>query len=172
MSTNGDKSGGGFFASIASSLTSFGNTMQKSVTGMLSYEGLEVINPEGGKEDAEAEAHQGRWKEETIDPLSSRDDLFLFHNGEPSGGMSEEVREAPPSNQQQQHGEVVEVVNVEAQERDVSTPVQTQGIIEVARISKNTAQDRPTPTFGKSNQQDSQNSSPWTLCIKEQEEHS
>lgn len=31
---------------------------------LLGYEGLEVINPEGGKEDAEEEAHRGRWKEE------------------------------------------------------------------------------------------------------------
>lgn len=31
---------------------------------MLGYEGVEVINPEGGKEDAEEEAQRGRWKEE------------------------------------------------------------------------------------------------------------
>lgn len=31
---------------------------------MLGYEGLEVINPEGGKEDAEEEAQKGRWKQE------------------------------------------------------------------------------------------------------------
>lgn len=31
---------------------------------MLGYEGLEVINPEGGKEDAEEEAQRGRWKQE------------------------------------------------------------------------------------------------------------
>lgn len=27
-------------------------------------EGVEVINPEGGKEDAEEEAQKGRWKDE------------------------------------------------------------------------------------------------------------
>ncbi|GFP82320.1 oxysterol-binding protein-related protein 3c [Phtheirospermum japonicum] len=31
---------------------------------MLGYEGVEVINPEGGKEDAEEEAQRGRWKDE------------------------------------------------------------------------------------------------------------
>lgn len=32
----------------------------------LGYEGVEVINPEGGKEDAEEEAHRGRWKPEVL----------------------------------------------------------------------------------------------------------
>lgn len=31
---------------------------------LLGYEGLEVINPEGGTEDAETEAQRGRWKQE------------------------------------------------------------------------------------------------------------
>lgn len=31
---------------------------------LLGYEGVEVINPEGGKEDAEEEANRGRWKQE------------------------------------------------------------------------------------------------------------
>lgn len=31
---------------------------------MLGQEGMEVINPEGGKEDAEEEAQRGRWKDE------------------------------------------------------------------------------------------------------------
>nr|GEZ77177.1 hypothetical protein [Tanacetum cinerariifolium] len=31
---------------------------------LLGYEGLEVINPEGGTEDAEVEAQRGRWKQE------------------------------------------------------------------------------------------------------------
>jgi hypothetical protein len=31
---------------------------------MVGYEGLEVINPDGGTEDAEAEAMKGRWKQE------------------------------------------------------------------------------------------------------------
>ncbi|XP_061354238.1 oxysterol-binding protein-related protein 3A-like [Gastrolobium bilobum] len=60
-------SGGGFFASIASSLTNFGSAMSKSVNGLVGYEGLEVINPEGGTEDAEEEAKKGRWKEEDRD---------------------------------------------------------------------------------------------------------
>ncbi|KAF5192569.1 Oxysterol-binding family protein [Thalictrum thalictroides] len=67
MSSNDEKKSGGFFASIASSLSNFGSSMQKSVTGLIGYEGLEVINPEGGTEDAEAEAHQGRWKQEDRD---------------------------------------------------------------------------------------------------------
>lgn len=33
---------------------------------LLGYEGLEVINPEGGTEDAEAEAERGRWKKEVL----------------------------------------------------------------------------------------------------------
>lgn len=59
--------GGGFFASIASSLTNFSSAMHKSVNGMVGYEGLEVINPEGGTEDAEHEAQRGRWKQEDRD---------------------------------------------------------------------------------------------------------
>ncbi|KAG4921894.1 hypothetical protein JHK82_050852 [Glycine max] len=58
--------GGGFFASIASSLSNFGSAMSKSVNGLVGYEGLEVINPEGGTEDAEEEAKKGRWKQESI----------------------------------------------------------------------------------------------------------
>lgn len=33
---------------------------------MLGYEGLEVVNPEGGNEDAGAEAQRGRWKAEVL----------------------------------------------------------------------------------------------------------
>ncbi|WOL20352.1 oxysterol-binding protein-related protein 3A-like [Canna indica] len=58
---------GGFFSSIASSVRFWGSAMQKSVTGLLGYEGLEVINPEGGTDDAEAEAQRGRWKQEDRD---------------------------------------------------------------------------------------------------------
>lgn len=56
-------SSGGFF----SALRNWGTAMQKSVNGLLGYEGLEVINPEGGTEDAEAEAERGRWKQEERD---------------------------------------------------------------------------------------------------------
>lgn len=31
---------------------------------LVPYEGLEVVNPEGGTEDAEEEASKGRWKQE------------------------------------------------------------------------------------------------------------
>ena len=31
---------------------------------LLAYEGVEVINQDGGKEDAEEEAQRGRWKDE------------------------------------------------------------------------------------------------------------
>lgn len=57
----------GFFASMSSSLSLFGNAMHRSVNGLLGYENLEVVNPEGGKEDAEEEAHRGRWKQEERD---------------------------------------------------------------------------------------------------------
>ncbi|XP_058209101.1 oxysterol-binding protein-related protein 3C-like [Rhododendron vialii] len=63
MAPEDKKQGGGFFASITSSLSNFG----KTVNGMLGYEGLEVVNPEGGTEDAEAEAQRGRWKQEDRD---------------------------------------------------------------------------------------------------------
>ncbi|CAK9185313.1 unnamed protein product [Ilex paraguariensis] len=59
--------GGGFFASIATSLSNFGSAMSKSVNGLIGYEGLEVINPEGGTEDAETEAQKGRWRQEDRD---------------------------------------------------------------------------------------------------------
>eukprot|EP00268_Persea_americana_P009623 TRINITY_DN1384_c0_g1_i2.p1 TRINITY_DN1384_c0_g1~~TRINITY_DN1384_c0_g1_i2.p1 ORF type:complete len:458 (-),score=85.84 TRINITY_DN1384_c0_g1_i2:632-2005(-) len=61
------QSGGGFFSSIAYSLSNLGTAMHKSVNGLLGYEGLEVINPEGGAEDAEEEAQRGRWKQEDRD---------------------------------------------------------------------------------------------------------
>ncbi|KAL2934033.1 Oxysterol-binding protein-related protein 3A [Bienertia sinuspersici] len=60
-------SNGGFFASIASSISNFGSAMHKSVNGMIGYEGLEVINPEGGTDDAAEEAQKGRWKQEERD---------------------------------------------------------------------------------------------------------
>ncbi|KAJ7961408.1 Oxysterol-binding family protein [Quillaja saponaria] len=60
-------SGGGFFASIATSFSNFGSAMTKSVSGLVGYEGLEVVNPEGGTEDAEQEAKMGRWKQEDRD---------------------------------------------------------------------------------------------------------
>jgi len=63
MAPEDKKQGGGFFASIASSLSNFG----KTVNGMLGYEGLEVVNPDGGTEDAEDEAQRGRWKQEDRD---------------------------------------------------------------------------------------------------------
>ncbi|KAF5953755.1 hypothetical protein HYC85_006611 [Camellia sinensis] len=56
-----------FFTSIASSLSNLGSAMHKSVNGLLGYEGLEVINPEGGTEDAEEEARKGRWRQEDRD---------------------------------------------------------------------------------------------------------
>ncbi|KAG6478706.1 hypothetical protein ZIOFF_062150 [Zingiber officinale] len=59
--------GGGLFSSITSSVRNWGSAMQRSVNGLLGYEGLEVINPEGGNEDAEAEAQRGRWKQEDRD---------------------------------------------------------------------------------------------------------
>ncbi|KAE8656806.1 Oxysterol-binding protein-related protein 3C [Hibiscus syriacus] len=54
----------GFFSAMTSGLSLFGNAMHRSVNGLLGYEGVEVINPEGGKEDAEEEAQRGRWKQE------------------------------------------------------------------------------------------------------------
>ncbi|KAK4748198.1 hypothetical protein SAY87_014784 [Trapa incisa] len=67
MAPNDPNNGGGFFASIASSLSSFSNAMSKSVSGLVGYEGLQVINPEGGTQDAEEEARKGRWKAEDRD---------------------------------------------------------------------------------------------------------
>ncbi|GMH23075.1 hypothetical protein Nepgr_024918 [Nepenthes gracilis] len=60
-------SGGGFFSSFASTLSNLGNAMHKSVNGLLGYEGLVVVNPVGGTEDAEDEAQKGRWKQEDRD---------------------------------------------------------------------------------------------------------
>lgn len=57
----------GFFASMTSGLSMFGSALHRSVNGLLGYEGLEVINPEGGKEDAEDEAQRGRWRQEERD---------------------------------------------------------------------------------------------------------
>ncbi|KAL6645869.1 hypothetical protein ACP70R_017477 [Stipagrostis hirtigluma subsp. patula] len=59
--------GGGFFSSFAAGVRSWGTAVHKSVNGLLGYEGLEVINPDGGTEDAEAEALRGRWRQEDRD---------------------------------------------------------------------------------------------------------
>ncbi|KAF7049534.1 hypothetical protein CFC21_058055 [Triticum aestivum] len=59
--------GGGFFSSIAAGVRSWGTAVHKSVNGLVGYEGLEVINPDGGTDDAEAEAMKGRWKQEDRD---------------------------------------------------------------------------------------------------------
>lgn len=67
MAPKDPKQGGGFFASIASSFSNFGTTAQKPVNDTPGYEGLEVINPGGGAEDAEEEAQGGRWKQEDRD---------------------------------------------------------------------------------------------------------
>ncbi|KAL1546332.1 Oxysterol-binding protein-related protein 3A [Salvia divinorum] len=68
MASNNDpKQGSGFFASFASTISSFGTAMSKSVNGLLGYEGLQVINPDGGTEDAEDEAQKGRWRQEDRD---------------------------------------------------------------------------------------------------------
>ncbi|XP_058099283.1 oxysterol-binding protein-related protein 3C-like [Magnolia sinica] len=67
MGSKDQKQGGGFLSSIASSISNFGTAMHKSVNGLIGYEGLEVINPEGGTEDAEEEAQRGRWKQEDRD---------------------------------------------------------------------------------------------------------
>ena len=56
--------GGGFFSSIAAGVRSWGTAVHKSVNGLVGYEGLEVINPDGGTDDAEAEAMKGRWEQE------------------------------------------------------------------------------------------------------------
>jgi hypothetical protein len=42
---------------------------------LLGYEGLEVINPDGGTDDAEAEALRGRWKQEV-----STSELALYRS--------------------------------------------------------------------------------------------
>lgn len=34
------------------------------ISRFIGYENLEVVNPEGGKDDAEEEAQRGRWKQE------------------------------------------------------------------------------------------------------------
>ncbi|XP_072996423.1 oxysterol-binding protein-related protein 3A-like [Typha latifolia] len=60
-------SSSGYFSAITSSVWSWGTAVQKSVNGLLGYEGLEVINPEGGTDDAEDEAQRGRWKQEDRD---------------------------------------------------------------------------------------------------------
>ena len=52
----------GFFIAMTSDLSMFSNAMHISVNRLLGYEGVEVINPEGGKEYAKEEAQRGRWK--------------------------------------------------------------------------------------------------------------
>ncbi|KAF3505141.1 hypothetical protein F2Q69_00045857 [Brassica cretica] len=67
MSPNDSKNRAGFLNSLASSITNFGSVMNKSVNGLMGYEGIEVINPDGSTEEAEEEAGRGRWKQEERD---------------------------------------------------------------------------------------------------------
>ncbi|GLJ44372.1 hypothetical protein SUGI_0930080 [Cryptomeria japonica] len=63
----GEATGGGFFASLTSSLSNFGSSMHNSVNSFMGYEGLEVVNPEGGQDDVQEEVHKGRWQKEDRD---------------------------------------------------------------------------------------------------------
>ncbi|CAI9768510.1 unnamed protein product [Fraxinus pennsylvanica] len=74
-----NQSKGGFFSTMTSM---FSNAMHRSVGGLLGYEGVEVINPEGGKDDAEEEAQRGRWKQEHHGQY-----LFTMHTNVP-GSLS------------------------------------------------------------------------------------
>ncbi|KAL5754023.1 hypothetical protein ACOSP7_022243 [Xanthoceras sorbifolium] len=67
----GISGGRGFFASVDSGLSNFGSAMTKSVNGLLGYEGLEVMNPEGRTEDSEEEAKRERWKQEVSSYVNS-----------------------------------------------------------------------------------------------------
>ncbi|CAA2993270.1 oxysterol-binding -related 3C [Olea europaea subsp. europaea] len=64
---NKNENKGGFFSSMTSGFSMFSSVMHRSVNGLLGYEGVEVINPEGGKEDAEEEALRGRWQQDERD---------------------------------------------------------------------------------------------------------
>jgi len=48
-----------------------------NVCRLLGYEGLEVINPDGGSDDAEEEALRGRWKQEVRISESSLNSVLL-----------------------------------------------------------------------------------------------
>ncbi|GAB2274390.1 Oxysterol-binding protein- protein 3C [Dionaea muscipula] len=56
----------GFLAAMTSGFSLF-KAVKSSVNGLLGYENLVVINPEGGKEDGEEEAYRGRWRQEERD---------------------------------------------------------------------------------------------------------
>ncbi|KAK2382387.1 oxysterol-binding protein-related protein 3C [Trifolium repens] len=56
----------GFFSAMSSRFSVFSNAI-RSVNGLLGYEGVEVINPDGGKDDVDDEVQRGRWKPEERD---------------------------------------------------------------------------------------------------------
>lgn len=58
------KGGRGFFAGITSRFSHLGTAVHSKVNSLLGHEGLEVVNPEGGQEDVEAEATRGRFRHE------------------------------------------------------------------------------------------------------------
>ncbi|KAG4129126.1 hypothetical protein ERO13_D09G058750v2 [Gossypium hirsutum] len=83
MAPTDPKQSGGFFASIASSISNFGRVMTKSINGLLGYEGLEVVNPEGRTEDAEEEVMKGRLKQELnfrLEDLMMRPSVWMMIN--------------------------------------------------------------------------------------------
>ncbi|KAL2632407.1 hypothetical protein R1flu_017093 [Riccia fluitans] len=60
-----EKPSGWSFANFSSSVFGFATAAQNKVTSLLpGHEGLEVVNPEGSQDDAEEEAHKGRFKQE------------------------------------------------------------------------------------------------------------
>ncbi|KAL0460330.1 UNVERIFIED_CONTAM: Vacuolar sorting protein 3, partial [Sesamum latifolium] len=82
------QSKGRFFGAMTSGLSLFSNAMHRSVNGdqcpVMGLDGypdinrVEVINPEGEKENAEEEEHRARWKQE----VGCLCDFVLFFNGD------------------------------------------------------------------------------------------
>ncbi|CAM6072994.1 unnamed protein product, partial [Sphagnum tenellum] len=60
----GGGGGGGFLSALTSGFSNFGFAVHSKVNSLLGYEGLEVVNPEGGQDDVEEEAIKGRFKQE------------------------------------------------------------------------------------------------------------
>jgi hypothetical protein len=81
----GGGGGGGFLSALTSGFSNFGFAVHSKVNSLLGYEGLEVVNPEGGQDDVEEEAIKGRFKQEVRFSPSLLEARYLYYSGIFSG---------------------------------------------------------------------------------------
>jgi hypothetical protein len=87
----GGGGGGGFLSALTSGFSNFGFAVHSKVNSLLGYEGLEVVNPEGGQDDVEEEAIKGRFKQEVRFSPSLLEARDWYYSGIFSGTFLSEI---------------------------------------------------------------------------------